>query len=70
VAGLNWYRNSDGIWELMPFLSRTTRRQPALLIAGAYDPVITINREAFEAMDQQDRPAQVNQLRLEFLGGR
>lgn len=51
-GGFNWYRNSDRLWELTPCLSGATRRQPALLIAGACDPVITMDREVFEAMDQ------------------
>jgi pimeloyl-ACP methyl ester carboxylesterase len=87
-GGLNWYRNIDRLWELTPFLSRAALRQPVLFVAGELDPVITMYREAFEAMEQttpglrqkillpgaghwiqQERPAQVNQLLLEFLAG-
>jgi pimeloyl-ACP methyl ester carboxylesterase len=87
-GGLNWYRNIDRLWELTPFLSRAALRQPVLFVAGELDPLITMYREAFEAMEQttpglrqkillpgaghwiqQERPAQVNQLLLEFLAG-
>jgi pimeloyl-ACP methyl ester carboxylesterase len=87
-GGLNWYRNIDRLWELTPFLSEVKLRQPVLFVAGEFDPVITMYREAFEAMEQtvpglrkkvllpgaghwiqQERPAQVNQLLLEFLAG-
>jgi hypothetical protein len=45
-GGLNGYRNRDRFWELTPCLSRATPCQPALLIAGGCDPVITMmNRE-------------------------
>jgi pimeloyl-ACP methyl ester carboxylesterase len=85
-GGLNWYRNIDRLWELTPFLNGAMLRQPTLFVAGAVDPVITMYRDAFEAMEQtvpnlsqkvllpgaghwiqQERPAQVNQLLLEFL---
>jgi pimeloyl-ACP methyl ester carboxylesterase len=87
-GGLNWYRNIDRLWELTPFLSGATLGQPVLFVAGELDPVISMYREAFEAMEQtvpglkrkvllpgaghwiqQERPAQVNQLLLEFLAG-
>jgi len=85
-GGLNWYRNIDRLWELTPFLCGARLTQPTLFIAGAVDPVITMYRGAFEAMEetvphlwqkvllpdaghwiQQERPAEVNQLVLEFL---
>jgi pimeloyl-ACP methyl ester carboxylesterase len=87
-GGLNWYRNIDRLWELTPFLSGATLRQPTLFVAGEVDPVIAMYRGAFEALEktvpglrrkvllpgaghwiQQERPAQVNQLLLEFLAG-
>jgi pimeloyl-ACP methyl ester carboxylesterase len=87
-GGLNWYRNIDRMWELTPFLSEARLRLPALFIAGEGDPVITMYRQAFEALEQtvpglrkkvllpgaghwiqQERPAQVNRLLLEFLVG-
>jgi pimeloyl-ACP methyl ester carboxylesterase len=87
-GGLNWYRNIDRMWELTPFLSGAKLHQPTLFVAGELDPVITMYRGAFEAMEQtvpglrqkvllpraghwiqQERPAQVNQLLLEFLAG-
>jgi pimeloyl-ACP methyl ester carboxylesterase len=87
-GGLNWYRNIDRMWELTPFLSGATLRQPMLFVAGEFDPVITMYREAFDAMEQtipnlrrkvllpgaghwiqQERPAEVNQLLVEFLVG-
>jgi len=51
-GGLNWYRNIDRLWELTPFLSGATLRQPALFIAGELDPVIAMDREAFDALEQ------------------
>jgi pimeloyl-ACP methyl ester carboxylesterase len=85
-GGLNWYRNIDRLWELTPFLNGATLRQPTLFVAGAADPVITMYRGAFDALEQtvpnlrqkvllpgaghwiqQERPAQVNRLLLEFL---
>jgi pimeloyl-ACP methyl ester carboxylesterase len=85
-GGLNWYRNIDRLWELTPFLNGATLRQPTLFVAGAVDPVITMYRGAFDALEQtvpnlrqkvllpgaghwiqQERPAQVNRLLLEFL---
>jgi pimeloyl-ACP methyl ester carboxylesterase len=51
-GGLNWYRNLDRNWELTAFLSGAKLRQPALFVAGELDPVITMYREAFDAMEQ------------------
>jgi pimeloyl-ACP methyl ester carboxylesterase len=88
-GGLNWYRNMDRWWELTPFLSGAKLCQPALFVAGEVDAVITMYREAFDAMEetvpnlrkkvllpgaghwiQQERPAEVNKLLIEFLAGR
>jgi pimeloyl-ACP methyl ester carboxylesterase len=85
-GGLNWYRNMDRWWELTPFLSGAELCQPSLFVAGEIDPVITMYREAFDAMEetvpnltkkillpgaghwiQQERPAEVNKLLIEFL---
>jgi pimeloyl-ACP methyl ester carboxylesterase len=85
-GGLNWYRNIDRNWELTPFLNGVKLRLPALFVAGEFDPVISINRKAFNTMEkampdlrkkvllpgaghwiQQERPAEVNQLLIEFL---
>jgi pimeloyl-ACP methyl ester carboxylesterase len=85
-GGLNWYRNIDRNWELTPFLSGVKLRLPALFVAGEFDPVISINRKAFNTVEkampdlrkkvllpgaghwiQQERPAEVNQLLIEFL---
>jgi pimeloyl-ACP methyl ester carboxylesterase len=87
-GGLNWYRNIDRMWELTPFLSGAKLHQPLLFVAGEVDPMITMYRQAFDAMEhsapglrktvllpgaghwvQQERPAQVDQLLLEFLAG-
>ena len=84
-GGLNWYRNIDRMWELTPFLSGAKLSQPALFAAGEQDAVITMYREAFDAMEQaapnlrkkillpgaghwiqQERPAEVNELLIEF----
>jgi pimeloyl-ACP methyl ester carboxylesterase len=51
-GGLNWYRNIDRNWELATFLSGAKLRQPALFVAGEFDPVITMYQEAFNAMEQ------------------
>ncbi|MBD0361820.1 MAG: alpha/beta hydrolase [Coleofasciculus sp. C3-bin4] len=51
-GGLNWYRNFDRNWELTAFLSGAKLRQPTLFVAGEFDPVITMYREAFEAMGE------------------
>jgi len=87
-GGLNWYRNIDRMWELTPFLSGAKLHQPVLFVAGEFDPVITMLREAFDTLEQtvpnlrkkvllpgaghwiqQERPAEVNQLLIEFLAG-
>jgi pimeloyl-ACP methyl ester carboxylesterase len=51
-GGLNWYRNLDRMWELMPFLNGAKLRQPTLFVAGERDVTITMYRDAFEAMPQ------------------
>lgn len=51
-GGLNWYRNIDRMWELTPFLSGAKLHQPVLFVAGEFDPVITMLREAFDTMEQ------------------
>jgi pimeloyl-ACP methyl ester carboxylesterase len=51
-GGLNWYRNIDRTWELTPFLSGAKLCQPALFVAGEVDAVITMYREAFDAMEE------------------
>ena len=85
-GGLNWYRNLDRMWELTPFLSGAKVNQPSLFVAGEFDAVIAIYREAFDALEetmpnlqkkvllpgaghwiQQERPAEVNKLLVEFL---
>ena len=50
-GGLNWYRNIDRTWELTPFLCGANVQQPALFVAGEVDTVITIYREAFNALE-------------------
>src|SRR5262249_13877425 len=85
-GGLNWDRNLDRMWELTPFLAEAKVRQPALFVAGALDPAITMYPAACDALEhttpglrkkvllrgaghwiQQERPAEVNHLLLEFL---
>ena len=51
-GGLNWYRNLDRMWELTPFLSGAKIRQPSLFIAGEFDPVITMYRQAFDSLEE------------------
>jgi pimeloyl-ACP methyl ester carboxylesterase len=85
-GGLNWYRNLDRSWELGSFLSGARVRQPSLFVAGEFDVVVTMYRQAFERLEetmpqlrrkvllpgaghwiQQERPAEVNRLLIEFL---
>jgi pimeloyl-ACP methyl ester carboxylesterase len=51
-GGLNWYRNIDRNWELTPFLNDVKLRQPALFIAGEFDPVVAMNRKAFDTLEK------------------
>jgi pimeloyl-ACP methyl ester carboxylesterase len=51
-GGLNWYRNIDRVWELTPFLTGAKIRQPSLFIAGEFDGVITIYRQAFDNLEE------------------
>lgn len=51
-GGLNWYRNFDRNWELTAFLSGAKLRQPTLFVAGEFDPVIAMNPQAFDAMEE------------------
>ena len=50
-GGLNWYRNIDRNWELTPFLNGAKLCLPALFAAGEFDPVIAMNRKAFNTME-------------------
>jgi pimeloyl-ACP methyl ester carboxylesterase len=51
-GALNWYRNIDRMWELTPFLSGAKIRQPSLFIAGEFDAVITMYRQAFDSLEE------------------
>lgn len=51
-GGLNWYRNSDMMWELTPFLSGAKLRQPSLFVAGEADVVITMARQGFDSLEE------------------
>jgi pimeloyl-ACP methyl ester carboxylesterase len=51
-GGLNWYRNIDTNWKLTPFLSGAKIRQPALFLAGEFDAVITMYRQAFDSLEE------------------
>ena len=51
-GGLNWYRNIDTNWELTPFLSGARIRQPSVFVAGEFDAVITMYRQAFDSLEQ------------------
>jgi pimeloyl-ACP methyl ester carboxylesterase len=87
-GGLNWYRNIDQRWALLPVLAGAKLRQPTLFVAGDVDPVIAMYRRAYDTLEQhapnlarkvllpgaghwvqQERPAEVNRLLLEFLRG-
>jgi len=51
-GGLNWYRNIDRNWELTPFLSGAKIRQPSLFVAGEFDAVVTMYRQAFDSLEE------------------
>jgi pimeloyl-ACP methyl ester carboxylesterase len=52
-GGLNWYRNIDRIWELLrQILSGAKIRQPSLFVAGEFDAVITMYRQAFDGLEE------------------
>jgi len=51
-GGLNWYRNIDRNWELLPFLNGAKLPQPALFVAGEIDVVITMRQAAFETLEE------------------
>jgi pimeloyl-ACP methyl ester carboxylesterase len=51
-GGLNWYRNIDTNWKLTPFLSGAKIRQPSLFVAGEFDAVITMYRQAFDSLEE------------------
>jgi pimeloyl-ACP methyl ester carboxylesterase len=51
-GGLNWYRNIDRNWELTCFLNGAKLRQPGLFMAGEFDPVVAMNRKAFNSMEK------------------
>ena len=40
------------IWELTPFLSGAKIRQPSLFMAGEFDGVITLYRQAFDSLEE------------------
>lgn len=42
TGGLNWYRNFDRNWRLTPELAGARVEVPALFVAGAGDPVLTM----------------------------
>jgi pimeloyl-ACP methyl ester carboxylesterase len=52
IVGHDWYRNIDGLWELTPFLSGAKIRQSSLFVAGEFDGVITIYRQAFDSLEE------------------
>src|SRR5258707_2089877 len=52
-GGLNWYRNMDTNWKLArPILSRAKIRQPSLFVAGEFDGVIMMYRQAFDSLEE------------------
>ena len=83
TGGINWYRNLDRNWRLLePYPDRVD--QPALFITGSRDPVARVMPAAvmegrvpdlrelvIEGAGhwvQQERPAEVNEALLDFLG--
>ncbi len=61
-GALNWYRNTDRMWETTQFLCGAKLRQPTLFAAGERDPVVAMYRAAVEAL-----PATVPDLRVNTL---
>jgi pimeloyl-ACP methyl ester carboxylesterase len=52
-GGLNWYRNMDTNWKLVTqILSGAKIRQPALFVAGEFDAVIMMYRQAFDSLEE------------------
>ncbi len=79
TGGINWYRNFDRNWQLLADVEQLVE-QPALMLYGDYDMVPkSANLEQFvpnvemQSLPcghwiQQERPAEVNELMLEWLG--
>jgi transposase-like protein len=44
--------NIDRNWELTPFLSGAKIRQPSLFVAGEFDAVVTMYRQAFDSLEE------------------
>ena len=52
-GGLNWYRNIDTNWKLVTqILSGAKIRQPSLFVAGEFDAVIMMYRQAFDSLEE------------------
>jgi pimeloyl-ACP methyl ester carboxylesterase len=51
-GGLNWYRNMDRNWDLTSFLCGAKILQPSLFVAGEFDGVITMYRQAFDGLEE------------------
>ena len=52
-GGLNWYRNMDTNWKLVTqILSGAKIRQPSLFVAGEFDAVIMMYRQAFDSLEE------------------
>jgi len=52
-GGLNWYRNVDTNWKLVTqILSGAKIRQPSLFVAGEFDGVIMMYRQAFDSLEE------------------
>jgi len=65
-GGLNWYRNIDRGWELTGFLDGAKLAQPALEI-NAPNLARKVLLAGAGHWIQQERPAEVNRLLIEFL---
>jgi pimeloyl-ACP methyl ester carboxylesterase len=83
TGGLNWYRNFDRNWELTPELEGATIGVPCLMVTAELDPVLspalaqgmdtwiadleTHQIDGCGHWTQQERPAELNALVLDWL---
>jgi pimeloyl-ACP methyl ester carboxylesterase len=48
---INWYRNFDRNWELLPFLDGAKILQPAVFATGSLDGVLKFTGSAYEDLE-------------------
>jgi pimeloyl-ACP methyl ester carboxylesterase len=82
TGGINWYRNLDRNWETTPALDRARIGVPSLMISAEYDaalpperaeamrdlvPDLEIVRMSCGHWTQQERPAELNGIMIDWL---